>query len=352
MMRSRSLALLVLLPFLACQRQPQQQQPTPSTAADTEVAPYKLQIVFRGLIGFAHDATKKKVWAFLMKTTYDPANPDPNDLPLHVFEESQKQKDKLGFFNDNYPRHYAMIRFPDAEVTGCDTPGTGCPIDGYDISFEVGGPHLGNVNLDKASDATLVTKANNLKPDSDLARQLASFDVLDLSLTTDLTADGLDHRLAARVAIESGDVVANYDSCLAAGKKQVFTYNGPSDKRVLDSCDADPQYAVPLAEEVTVTQENVSVAMVVKLQPNGKPITVKPKTGKNSVTIEIVNVTQHGLQDPCHPTGFHGAAFRWLYKLSKDQVHPESHYFPCLVQGSKGGDKCPVGHLIVVQGGG
>jgi hypothetical protein len=347
-MKRRLLIFVLLLLLVACGKKAE--PPTESTpkAANAAAAPcdgcYTLKIVFHGLMGFAHDPQEGKFWAFLVKTVNDPDRPSPGDFPLGVLDDPRSKSP--AFLQSNFPQHFAKIRISDAEVTGCDTPepGKGCDISGADITFSNGVTGLA-VDLAKMSDSSFIPKTRKIEETAQ--KDLEKLDQLDPALIAPLQGK-LDPRLAVRVLISAGDVVANLFSC--NGQPRTFSYNMPSEDP--EVCTQKPENAVPLAEEVVVTQSNVETPTTIDLGPLGKTITLKPKEGVKTVTVEIVNQTAdaNDAADPCQlidPSHFHGAAFRWLYTLAQGNISFKNHFFPCLVQHSHGGDKCPPKEFVI-----
>jgi hypothetical protein len=299
-----------------------------------EEKPYKLTMKYDGLIGVARGADK--IWAFLVNANYDPNTVEEENLPPGMYQELGQGKRPTLDALMKVPPHYARIRFTNAEVKNCAR----CervngkwevPLQGDNVTLNT--PRgLGNINLDGVANYELIAKSR--KDKEPLPEGLLKFDTIDLAL---LSAPPLDKRLAGRVMIEAGAVLAKLTPC---GNPPQYTFK-------LEKEGGCPGVKVSLAEELVVTQEKVKNLVITVGAMN---ISVAP-TGPE-VIIEVLNQTKEMLATPCY-SEHHLLAARWFYRLlNKDgQKRTDKHYRPC-VKGDEGPPDCPQWKYELPAGGG
>ena len=340
----RLVTFAMLLSFAACQPQSssksqQDQEPVPAPSA-AQVTPFRLKIVFRGLIGFSQDSGK--VWAFLVNAQYDPATVGPDDLPPGVYHElggdrNPRPADWSDQLSARVPPHFASISFSNAKVSGCPTCDSSHDqsrsIFGADLHLNADRQGLGSIDLMKLASVRSIIAAR-----SELVVRLAdlvSLDQLDAALAAPLPAGStsIDRRLAARLEIEvgCGDTVSANLVRDVAGSIARYSFNRPSE---LKGCRGETGNGQQLAEEVVVTQQRTTGPVTLNFGPNDA-ITIEPIDAAQDVVINVTNQTR--MVDMPHPQ-----AHRWYYRLldRAGQERIENHFFACR-RGNEGPPDCP-----------
>jgi hypothetical protein len=336
----KHLSLALLLTLIACggkETSPGGQKPAIESASTS--SPYKLQIVFRGLIAFAEDSGNVRV--FLVNAEYDPPSsgslPPDKSLPPGVVDEIKAGISDL----HDYPPHLPRIRLQNAEVLSGPVPDSklGFPIAGADLTFKTSSTSSPVLKLSELSNADKIFAARpELKAGEEQRLKIAKLDLLDLSLLN----SPLDPRLSARAVIESGTVTAGPVPC--PGGRKGFSFKTAEKPPLGLTCPGKVEDAVNLAEEVRVEQANVTVPTVIDFGPSKKQsITIKPRDASSAVVIEVLNQTQEALEgDQCKEER-HPPVFRWFYRLlsADSQGDIGNHLFPCVKRDDKGDPKCP-----------
>lgn len=338
-MRKQLFTCVLLLTLAGCCNQPYISKATTAVlaarvAADATTT-YKLQISFLGLIAFVQD--NNKVWALLPNADYD-ADPTESQLPPGAFAElSSIPATRADQLMNNFPPHRARIRFRNARIVAGNVPDPvkGRSIKGSDVSFSNSAQGI-SIDFSSLSHSNKIAQARGMTTAAVATAGLSSLDQVDPNLLS-VTLD--QQRLSARALITAGTVKANpRQDCGNRVYSFKTTANGLN-------CPGSLEQAVQLAEEVVVTQENVSGQTVITVGSDS--ITMEPDDPSQTVVVEVVNQIDEALDNPgallCEMDNIHLEAFRWFYRLLRpsSQNATANHYFPCIKISSAGGAKCP-----------
>jgi hypothetical protein len=317
---------------------PDEHPPTSHEGSPAELTPanaatnYPLTVVFSGLIAWYQDGNK--LWALVPNSCYKPENVkdgfDATQLPPGVFAEAMKIIDvptRTTWLEKNFPPHCLTFNIENATT---DKPGFDLTkhytLDKGILALKLasGFSYL-NLSLGSLSSAEQVIKTLDLAAADATATQGAN--TLRLDIKNGLSVSKRVDPLWLGLSLPNGFFLP----AVITDPLRSFSYRTPQ----IDNCTTASARNPELLAEEAVFQSIVPHGSVqLNLDGVDQAGNLKPEDISKVMTIHIGNQTEKHSYD-------HLEAYRWFYNLTNANLPLNYQHYPCEIETSTGGNKCP-----------